>query len=455
MPPWQTDTDYCKHAGGIYQDGWTSDAVFCMSGAADFWKTSLYIAIAFWGFFTVLQLFTTFDIQYSYGHALGRAVQHLLRQIILFFLACGSFFMMLLFHQLIWLISNSFVGGGLAQWRVDDLWGRNFGVQIVTDARNSVGIKCDGQIQDWLNCVSNAINWASGGNQANQNQIYGVTWSSIWYGLGYVEDTILQAVGSIRFLAMLLLLGAAPLAIVAAGFQHFRHAVFMRWLELWLELEGLAVLSALAISGFSHVICPSVDILPGYIVCPIPIGTKPDGMREQQFAFLLVAFAGVICGTQLGYIWRFIGQIISVGTDMYQQDYNRNVSNVKAGENILSSIPIIGGLIIHQIMDTTMSYIAQANGYSGSTMRELPPPQASSGSDDGKGSNSNSLPGGSPNSGAPLQVPIGIVPPSQAAGGVMVRYTQYGIVQLPLLPPAAPPPPPAAALGADAAELAL
>ena len=184
MPPWQQDTGYCSKAGGIYADGWTSDTVFCMQGAVSFWQTCLYIALAFWGFFTVLQLFTAFDIQHSHGHALARAMQHLMRQVILFFLACGSFFLMLLAHQLVWLLSNALVGGHLAQWRVDDLWGKNYGWQVTDDARNAVAINCSAT--DPLSCISNVLNWFSGSNMPGQNQVFGFTWSAIWYGLGYV-----------------------------------------------------------------------------------------------------------------------------------------------------------------------------------------------------------------------------------------------------------------------------
>lgn len=396
MPPWQQDTSYCKSAGGIYADGWTSDTVFCMSGAVSFWQTCLYIALAFWGFFTVLQLFTAFDIQHGHGHALARAMQHLMRQIIIFFIACGSFFMLLLAHQLVWLLSNSLVGGGLPQWRVDALWGKQYGWQVADDARNSVAIPCSNP----LNCISDIINWFSGSNQPGQNQDFGFTWSAIWYALGYVEDTILQAVGSIRFLVMLLLVGSAPLAIVASGFDHFKRAVFFRWLELWLELEGLAILSALAIAGFNHVICPATGsaLGPNASVCVIDTTHKPDGMREQQYAYLLLGFAGIICGLQLGYIWRFIGQLITIGTNMYQQDYNRIVSSAKAAANVPGFLGDVGGIILGGIGVVTgqpeliaagaavagignavsstaqagMSTIPQANGYGGGTMASLP-----------------------------------------------------------------------------------
>lgn len=412
MPPWQQDTSYCNSAGGIYADGWTSDTVFCMQGAVSFWQTCLYIALAFWGFFTVLQLFTAFDIQHGHGHALARAMQHLMRQVILFFLACGSFFLMLLAHQLVFLISNALVGGHLPQWRVDALWGTGYGDQVLKDTENSVAIKCDWNIMDWGNCIANAENWASGGNVANQNQIYGATWSAIWYGLGETEATILQAVGSIRFAVMFLLLGSAPLAIVASGFEHFKRAVFNRWLELWLELEGLAILSALAIAGFQHGVCTQVKVQPGSTaVCSIAVGDHPGGMREQQYAFLLLAFAGIICGLQLAYVWRFIGQLITTGTDMYQADYNRWVANAKALTNAASFIPFVGDEI-KQTADNVMSVIPQANGYQGATMRELPPKKKDDDSSGGGFGNGSS--GGNP---PPPQIIIQMMTGGGGGGG--------------------------------------
>ncbi len=418
MPPWVPPNDYCNNMSGTVASGpsggwpaiktfggsWTSDNVFCMAGAATFWQTCLYIAIAFWGFFTVLQLFTTFDIQHSYGHALGRAVQHLLRQIILFFLACGSFFMMLLVHQLVWLIENAVVGGGIDQWRVDGIWlgtvDHPGATQIMMFAQLAMG-------------TPGFFDWVGGGNWAGTPSIFTNTLPQIFYGLGSVQDTLLQATGSIRFVVMLLLVGTAPLAIISSGFHQFRTMVFRRWLELWLELEGLAILTALAISGFARVGCGQPNLgrcltsdnirkfLQSLISSMGPGGnTKPDisiifpnlkGMDSMQLIFLMLAFTAIICGLQLAYIWNLIGNLITMGTGMYEASYNRGVATAKAGENAVAGaleiggailsvagapevgIPMmIGGAAVKSVGDTAMSAIPQANGYGGNTMAALP-----------------------------------------------------------------------------------
>ena len=435
MPPWQQDQGYCNHASGLYGGSWTSDNVFCNGGAVSFWQTSLYIALAFWGFFTVLHLFTAFDIQHSHGHALARAMQHLMRQVILFFIACGSFFLMLLAHQLVFLISNALVGGHLPQWRVDALWGAGYGDQVLKDTENSVSINCDWSPTNWGNCLADVGNWLSGGNVPNQNQIYGFTWAAIASGLGAIEDTILQATGSIRFLVMLLLVGSAPLAIIAGGFEHFKRSVFFRWLEMWLELEGLAILSAVAIACFERVVCPAAG-QSSASVCSIGIAGGNDspinGIGKQQYAFLLLGFAGIICGLQVAYVWRFIGQIITIGTGMYQADYNRWVASAKAASNLASFIPVVGG-DIKQAADSVMSVIPQANGYQGATMRELPPKKKD---DDSSGGGSGN--GGSGGNSPPPQIIIQMMTGGGGGGGggvqqafINARYANSGLA----LPP--------------------
>src|SRR5579885_2595186 len=277
MPPWDFSTGsalatycqamdtYAKGGIGAYGVGgwntWTSDNVFCLLGAGEFWKIALYIALAFWGFFTVLQLFTVFDIQHAHGHALARAMQHLLGQVVIFFLALGSFFMLLLAHQLTWLIEDAIVGGNLPLWRVDAVWYGNLGITsngnptpgallIIQAAINSLG----GATFD-SSGGSNCGNSGGSGQPNNCQSIFGIPIGNIANGLTFVSNTILQGTGSIRFVVMLILLGIAPVAIICCGFRRFREAVFMRWLESWLELEGLALLTAFGVAAFEQVVC--------------------------------------------------------------------------------------------------------------------------------------------------------------------------------------------------------
>ncbi|HEX6778955.1 MAG TPA: hypothetical protein VF099_12180, partial [Ktedonobacterales bacterium] len=411
MPPWSVPTNYCNAMAGdkaasqpgwpdikVYGGSWTSDNVFCMAGAAGFWQTCLYIALAFWGFFTVLQLFTTFDIQHGHGHALARAIQHLMRQVILFCLACGSFFLMLLVHQLTWLMENAIVGGGLDQWRVDGIWAGTATTpgasQVMAEALQAIG-----QPNFWQNI--------SGGTSSapwnfNDPSIFSNTLPQIWSGLGFVQMTVLQATGSIRFVVMFLLVGVAPLAIISSSFHPLRHAVFQRWLNLWLELEGLALLTALGVTAFSRSMCGTpglqclntnlLQILEDLLAGKQPPQVLTANMGPMQFAFLMLGFAAIVCGLQLGYIWNLIGNMLSMGTEMYQAQYNRDVANAKADSNILSGVLEVGGAIasavgfpevgvpammvggaISNASNTAQSAIPQANGYgNGGTMGALP-----------------------------------------------------------------------------------
>jgi hypothetical protein len=509
-----------------------------MQGAVSFWQTCLFIGLAFWGFFTVIQLFSAFDIQHAHGQALGRTMNHLLRQMILLLLACASFFLMMLVHQLVYLICNSLVGKELPAWRVDDLWLGDGGQNVLMALR----IQLDAPYAN--SPLLDLCNTFSGGNCGfGQPQIGGNSFFQIAQGIGFLLNMMLQATGAIRFVIMLVLLGAAPLAIMCAGFSHLRERVFRLWLTKWLELEGFAIVAALGLAAFQSVLCggggtidcakytqvhveiagqdipvtpgkpllvPQNDqtifskdvaghnvslVLPaGMITFQIPedvttlttvnlgqtqvkdpffrispaifgqsvfdipfngseqlltaiedgagnvpligiplrkvveavlgalqfaitiggdvvtatLGTlgalqivppqPPDtfGTQNQtQFVFLLLGFAVIICGLQLGYIWNFIGSFLSMGTGMYQADYNRDVATIKAIANVVGMAgDLIGkvltvagmatgqpelmaaGQIVSSVSDAPdkmMSAIPQANGYGGGTMSTLPP----------------------------------------------------------------------------------
>jgi hypothetical protein len=542
MPPWNNDTGYCDAMKGL---SWTSDSVFCLSGASTFWQTCLFIGLAFWGFFTVLQLFSAFDIQHAHGQALGRTVTHLVRQVILLLLACASFFLLMLVHQLVYLICNSLVGKELPPWRVDDLWLGDGGQNVLLALR----IQLDAPYAN--NPLLNICNIFSGGNCGfGQPQVGGNTFFQIAQGVGFLANMMLQSTGAIRFVIMLVLLGAAPLAIITAGFPHLRERVFRLWLTKWLELEGLAIVAALGLAAFQAVLCTgpggcaqftqvqikigdhSIPVTPGKpllipdkdqpiwphdingfkealvlpagmitlqipedvttlttvdlgqskitkdpyfrvttprgwtFTAPIPVtaagqlfqdiekkagdvlfigiplkhlvdttlrtfqfeltiggdiitatlgvlGTlqiqAPDptkvlpesGYNQQQFVFLLLGFAVIICGLQIGYVWNLIGNFLNFGTDMYRAEYNRDMATIKAIANVVGMagdlagkvLSIVGiatgqpeiaaaGQIISSVSDTPdklMSAIPQANGYGGGTASSLPPPSGNSG----------------------------------------------------------------------------
>ncbi len=417
MPPWDFSTGsalatycqamdtYAKGGIGAYGVGgwntWTSDNVFCLLGAGEFWKIALYIALAFWGFFTVLQLFTVFDIQHAHGHALARAMQHLLGQVVIFFLALGSFFMLLLAHQLTWLIEDAIVGGNLPLWRVDAVWYGNLGItssnghvtpgalDIITAAQNAIGAPSgDAASSGGSNCASQGGNNVTLGCQS----IFGIPLSNILFALAFTGQTILQGTGAIRFVVMLVLVGIAPVAIVCSGFHRFRMAVFTRWLEAWLELEGLAILTAFGIAGFEWVICGDSNL-----DCLKPLSTSQNpvvpgslnGMSPMEAVFLMLGFVGVVAGLQIAYIWRLLGNMLTMGTDMYQAQYNRDVAESKANQNkwlggleligdFANVIPIVGpyinaGLSLPNTYENYQrSTIPQANGFQGSTQAPLP-----------------------------------------------------------------------------------
>lgn len=396
LPPWSPPTDYCtsmagvpmsntgnsypyppmkafgfpfnwsQHQGSIagiipgwWQDPnnstytWTSDNVFCMSAASDFWKTCLFIALAFWGFFTVLQLFSTLDIRHGHGQTMARAVTLMLRQFIVLILAVFSFFLILLLHQLLFLIVNTLLNNSLAQWRVDSLWVP--GVPDATAAKSfnqalGVGGPALGLLEDaqkaftTSNVGTNFVNAVTNGNAAGQNQFLGTAAGQLFNALIPIEQTLDFAWPMIDFLITFLLTGTAPLAIVFVGFEYTKPA-FNLWIRSATELAGLTLLSAAALSLYSAL---------GFSVCSTSHSiacVSNTGINAQSYAWLMLGLGGLVGGLEVAYIWRLVGNLINFGTSASQAEYNRDVGMIKAVLNAVGflatafggAVGLIGG----------------------------------------------------------------------------------------------------------------
>jgi hypothetical protein len=223
----------------------------------------------------------------------------------------------------------------------------------------------------------------------------------------------------IRFVVLLLLVGVAPLCIIFSNFRYTRALVFERWLKMWLELEGLAIVTALGIAAFENVMCGSatlncLDSSNGQINGSV----NPWGIGAMQYAFLLLGFTTVVCGLQIVYLYNFMGQLIGLGTQMYQAQYNRDMSAVKAVVNLVTSVAGMAaagagapevGAAVSLSANTALSAIPQANGYVGSTAGS--PGDFSKVFPDKNSSSSPSLDG--PQGQPPPALPPGQPPPRQ------------------------------------------
>ncbi len=432
MPPWTLPTEYCTSMAGIWWDGspnatasnklfgldangatlfghqpdfdgklsttsWTSDNVFCMTGAAQFWETCLFIALAFWGFFTVLQLFKALDIRHGHGHTMAQTVNIMLRHIVVLILAISSFFLMLLLHQLLFLIVQTIVGGNLPQWRLDSLWVPGFtepSRQVAAGGNVAAILSATQVLVSNSDIFTNIINAFSNGNAAGQNQILGTTFGQLFNAIPSLEGTLLQGWPIIDFFITYLLTCIAPIAIVFMAFEYTRPA-FNLWLKSATELAGMTLLSAATVGVCQHLLCggQACNLLGGqqdYYTHP---SSPAYHVGPATLAWLFLAFGGVAVGLEIAYMWRLVGSLINFGVSASQAEYNRVVGEVKAILNAVGFlgtafggvIGLIGGTVAAQRIGNTvsaagnavyntgqgvMSMIPQGNG---TTLAPLPP----------------------------------------------------------------------------------
>ncbi len=410
LPPWSFPTDYCTSMAGTYFRGdtpddtmnklfglnagnwqnimngcsgssndpcwgvsidpahstlsWTSDNVFCTPGAAQFWETCLFIALAFWGFFTVLQLFSTLDIRHAHGHSMARAVNLVLRQVIVLILAIFSFFLMLLAHQLLFLVVDTMVGGNLGQWRLDSLWVPGFNQYGDTNDNNVVGgnvymiLAATKTIVSQSNPITNFLNALSNGQSNNQPDILGTTFGQLFNAIPQLQTAMNQGWPMIDFLITLLLTCTAPLAIVFMGFEYTRPA-FNLWVKSATELVGLTLITAAAVGVYQHLVCG------GGKACNIFADNGYNGDPNQWFksyyhdgsflfhdmgpttiAWLFLGFSGLVVGLEIAYMWRLVGNFINFGTSASQAEYNRDVAAWKMALNAIGFLTtLVGGAI--------------------------------------------------------------------------------------------------------------
>jgi hypothetical protein len=328
MPPWVTNTDYCgtynlfqgyalkvDDPGG--SSGWTSDNAFCLSAVGDGWQVVLYIALAFWGFLTVVNLLAMFDLRkMGGGETVSGTVKAIAGQVATLIAVCTSFFLLLVAHRALYLLVQALAGGDL-HGRVDALWDDNHAGAVSNAAQFALGH--GGGIWDWIR--THIIQWIFGGDFPIDDTVGSFTWSAARSGLGAVDLIMVQGVGAIRFVVMSILVITAPLAWMAAGNQHTRPA-FEFWLKEWLNLEGMAVFTAMGLAAYNHIIVCSTSTPNGSCERPAQ-DMLGQHLGESQYAFMLLAFTALISGPMLAYMWRIIGLILDFGVGAYKANYTR------------------------------------------------------------------------------------------------------------------------------------
>lgn len=275
---------------------WASDHVFCLSGTTELWLLFLFLAGALWVLFTVLRLFHTFDWRGLSGFSVGEIVKAVGGQVALLVVAVSSFSLLLLVHQANFQIINSLVGS-LPPLRVDSLWGK---LNVLLSDSQAATQHLDPNA--WTNGLF-------GGNLPDNSAPFGLTWGQIFGGIGSLESFLLSTLLPVRFAALFIAVVTAPLAILTAGLPQTRR-FFWIWFDFWLEVELLATGSALAIAAYQQLRTPLTS-------------TASGSLAPTEQAMILLAFAGLVCGANLAFLWKIIGSFLANITSFYQQQYQR------------------------------------------------------------------------------------------------------------------------------------
>ena len=232
------------------------------------------------------------------------------RQIALLLAACLSFSLLLAVHQFLFLLINAMVGG-LPQWRVESLWSKL--VNLVTESQNAA------QNLD----PNGAVDQLFGGNLPDSSGPFGITWGQVAGGLGSFETFVVSALVPIRFVAMFVAVISAPLAILCFSTTLTRR-LFSIWLLFWAEIEGLAFGSAIVLAAYQQ------------------IHNKMGSVAPMEQAYILLGLCGLVCGANLVFLYKFIGQFLGNITSFYQQQYQRERQVV--GVAAQAAVGIIGAI---------------------------------------------------------------------------------------------------------------
>jgi hypothetical protein len=274
---------------------WTSDHVFCLSGTTELWLLFLFLAGALWVMFTVLRLFHTFDWRGLSGFSVGDIVKAIGSQVALLVIAISSFSLLLLIHQSNFQVINSLVGD-LPANRVDSLWGK---LDTLLSASQTATQNLDPNA--WTNGLF-------GGNLPDNSAPFGLTWGQIFGGIGSLESFLLSTLLPVRFAALFVAVVTAPLAILMYGLPYTRR-FFWIWFDFWMEVELLATGSALVIAAYQQL--------------HHPLETTQVNLAPTEQAIILLAFAGLVCGANLAFLWKILGSFLANITSFYQQQYQR------------------------------------------------------------------------------------------------------------------------------------
>ncbi len=274
---------------------WTSDHVFCLSGTTELWLLFLFLAGALWVMFTVLRLFHTFDWRGLSGFSVGDIVKAVGSQVALLVIAISSFSLLLLIHQSNFQVINSLVGD-LPANRVDSLWGK---LDTLLSASQTATQNLDPNA--WTNGLF-------GGNLPDNSAPFGLTWGQIFGGIGSLESFLLSTLLPVRFAALFVAVVTAPLAILMYGLPYTRR-FFWIWFDFWMEVELLATGSALVIAAYQQL--------------HHPLETTQVNLAPTEQAIILLAFAGLVCGANLAFLWKILGSFLANITSFYQQQFQR------------------------------------------------------------------------------------------------------------------------------------
>jgi len=349
--------------------GLTEDTLFCQNWTGELWRLMLYLALLLWAFLTATEILASFRLQEWAGFRLSEVAKVVGRQLAILLAACCSFALLLLAHQVLWAGINAVLGLQHPDincypvstsrtavcttpdntWRVADLWGR---LHTLIDTSQTTANQMD---------PNAGLSSPFGGNLPDDSGPFGLTWGQIFGGLGSLETFVDSTIQPIRFVALFVAVVTAPLGILAYSSPVTRRFCFI-WLEMWVEIEALALGTALVIACYQE--------MHGYL--------DASGTTLSERAYILLGLTGLACGANLAFLWKIIGQFLTQISGWYQQQYQRHRQLVGIG--VQAAVGVVGLVATIATDGLALPFVVAAEGLvSGAEELGAPPGGATPG----------------------------------------------------------------------------
>lgn len=322
MPPWNNDPlQYCP------SQLLSSDDVFCDPKIIHFWMVSLGLALLFWGLLTVATLLPLFHSGHHEQAVAGEVLRRLLIQMGLLVLTACSFYLLEVVNQgefyLIDALTPLHSATGVC---VDCLW-----KGPVADMITQVHDLIQNQGTDDIFQTLSGGQWTFAPTDSPTAGLFGQSWGQLIGGLATFAATFSTLGPAVRYVVLVLAVGSAPFALMAAGHRATR-ALFSLWLHLWGELVVLAFLSALVVAGW-HAISDQVSYQ----------------LDAQTSAYVGLAALGILGGMNLAYIMRIMGSFLQTTSGFYQANFQRESSTIwgaiKLGAAVVGTAVGVGAAV--------------------------------------------------------------------------------------------------------------